>query len=75
MARPMKPTVEKLLAGTPGNRKLPVETEVSVITNSRAPIELDKAQRKIWRRYAKPMVEAGMLTELNIRDLVRLCKF
>jgi hypothetical protein len=75
MGRDTKSSAEKKASGNPGNRKIPTETDVDVIVNPRAPAGMDRAQKKYWKRYAKPMINAGMLTELNVGDLVRLCKF
>lgn len=71
----MKSASEKIAAGNPGKRKLPVETDVQVITSARAPAGMGKAEKRYWRRYAGPMINAGMLTELNFSDLMRLCQF
>jgi hypothetical protein len=70
-----KSSAEKIAAGNPGKRKLPAETDVQVITSARAPAGMGNAEKRYWHRYAKPMIDAGMLTELNVSDLTRLCKF
>lgn len=75
MGRTSKTGDEKRAAGNPGGRDIPPETDIEIIDTPKPPRGMERKQKKYWKRYAGPMINAGILTELNIGDLERLCKF
>lgn len=72
--RKPKPTNLKVLAGNPGRRPLN-ELEPHPPAASRyAPRDLGPAERRYWRNLAPKLLRAGLLTELDVPALVRMCE-
>lgn len=71
-----KPTALKRLAGNPGKRALPAN-EPRPNRSARAPrcpAWLNDDAQALWRIYARPLWELGLLTELDVDALATLCE-
>lgn len=74
MARQKKTEIEKKLSGNPGRRPVRDDIEIRVITDPFPPPGMDDGSVAYWNLYAPYMVENGLLTDLNRKDLERLCR-
>ena len=63
----------KNLRGNPGKRNEPDEIEVDS-PSLRCPSKLSKQEKKYWKRWAHPLIEAGKLTVLTIPSFISLIK-
>ena len=73
MGRNRKSEAEKALEGNPGKKKKGIDPKIEPIVDDSPPRGMDKGQRKYWNLYAPYLVKNGLLTNLNITDLRRLC--
>jgi hypothetical protein len=73
MGRQKKTELEKKLAGNPGRRQVRDDIEVQAIADPSPPPGMDENQAAYWHLYAPYMVKNGLLTDLNRKDLERLC--
>lgn len=73
MGRNIKSEAEKRLKGNPGKRKISQEVDVDLITDATPPRGMNKRQKEYWAMYAPHMIRAGLLTDLNKTDLMKLC--
>ena len=75
MAGKPKPTQLKIITGNPGRRPLPEnEPKPSRCKTLRAPKELTPAAKTQWRKVAKQLDDAGILTEVDTEALVLYCE-
>jgi len=73
--RKPKPTAAKRLAGNPGRRRLNEnEPQIKSKKLPSCPRHLDKEARKEWRRLAKQLAEAGILTEIDRAVFAAYCR-
>jgi len=75
MGRQLKADREKSLLGNPGRRRGAGEVPIDLITDPKPPKGMKRAHAAYWQRYAPYMIRAGLLTDLNVTDLRRLCSF
>jgi P27 family predicted phage terminase small subunit len=65
--RKPKPTVDKKLAGNPGNRPINEnEPQFKKPKTTRAPVGLPKEVNAFWRKYAVELIERGVMTGQDI---------
>ncbi|MGH8578872.1 MAG: phage terminase small subunit P27 family [Gammaproteobacteria bacterium] len=68
------PTNLRLLHGNPGKRPVPKKEPRPSVTFLRTPADLSDEAKRHWRRFARPLYEAGILTELDGLALRMLCE-
>ena len=67
------PTAVKKRNGNPGKRAHNKEEPVVENAPDSIPGRLTKAERAVWRRYAAPVREAGLLTRADVGPFSRYC--
>ena len=68
------PTAVKQLRGNPGKRALNKEEPRPAATMPRCPAHLGKEARAEWRRVARGLHEAGLLTQIDRAALAVYCQ-
>lgn len=70
-----KPTVDKILNGNPGRRPLNAEEPEPAMLSAvpRAPRGLGPGGSKIWREAVPQLMDAGLLTVLDVYRFRRYC--
>lgn len=74
--RKKKPTALKLVQGNPGKKALPAaEPKPKPVEAKRAPVPrgLTKEAKRVWRDLAPKLDALGLLTELDVRAMIRYC--
>lgn len=71
--RKPKPTVEKVLAGNPGGRPLNEHEAQPEVRMPRCPEHLGDEARKEWKRMARQLFDAGLLTSIDRAALAAYC--
>ena len=71
MGRDRTTSDEKRANGNPGRRTIPDEYEVKR-ASVRCPRNLTALERRYWRLWAKPLIEIGRLTSLNLPSFLTL---
>jgi P27 family predicted phage terminase small subunit len=69
-----EPTALKRLRGNPGKRALNKEEPRPATTMPRCPAHLGKEARAEWRRVARGLHEAGLLTQIDRAALAVYCQ-
>lgn len=74
MGRKPKPTALKNLQGNPGKRKLPTNEPKPDNTMPQCPAHLNDEAKKEWKRMAKRLHQAGILTYVDRAALAAYCQ-
>jgi len=70
---PPKPTALKVVQGNPGKRALNTKEPKPKSDNVKMPAGLSARGKKVWRKVAPMLQEAGLLTDLDVLALKGLC--
>ena len=74
MARPRKPTAEKILNGNPGRRPLP-DNEPQFDGVPQMPEWLDDDGRALWDSVVSKLTAAGVSREIDSPSLAAMCRW
>ena len=74
MGRPPKPTALKKLQGNPGKRPLNEREPMPMNRRPNCPRWLSEEAKREWRRLARPLHEAGLLTFVDRDVLAMYCE-